>query len=67
VTDGEPAQFVAKNRERLVETTLELLSHDTQNPPGETGRVQYGWCGDDPADQPDWEAIKRAVDDVKPT
>ncbi len=36
---GTPASFVAGREERLVETTLDLLSYDTSNPPGETAAL----------------------------
>lgn len=33
----------------------------------ETGTVRYSWSADDPADQPEWDAIKAAIDDLKTT
>jgi succinyl-diaminopimelate desuccinylase len=38
-TRGSPAGYVEDNHDRLVETAMELLSFDTQNPPGETAAL----------------------------
>lgn len=39
MSDSSPATFVDKHRKRLAETTLDLLSFDTQNPPGDTTSI----------------------------
>lgn len=30
-----------------------------------SGRIRYSWSAEDPDDQPEWEAIKAAVEDIK--
>ncbi|MFB6179227.1 MAG: M20 family metallopeptidase [Halorientalis sp.] len=49
--ESPPLQFLAEREDALVETTLDLLAYDTQNPPGHTTAVVDAlaeWVADDP-------------------
>lgn len=57
-------QYLADHREELVETTLELLAFDTQNPPGETADL-VSWL-EQSFDAAGFETERVAVDAAKP-
>ncbi|EJN58456.1 M20 family metallopeptidase [Halogranum rubrum] len=57
-------RYLDDNRERLVETTLDLLGFDTQNPPGETADL-ISWFAQS-FDDAGFETARVAVDAAKP-
>lgn len=64
MTASPPTAFLADREAELVETTLELLAHDTQNPPGTTSRI-VEFLAEEFADCP--VSVERvAIDPEKP-
>lgn len=63
-TTTAPVPFLEQHREELLETTLELLQFDTQNPPGETREI-VGWI-EEFIEPLGLETERFAVDPAKP-